>query len=158
MSAQTSRQRFVIYRGACQPHAFIQELTTTYTQAASHETKPCLQCHHRFLFFWNTGTLCRRRTFSVMSYRVYATGLPGLPCGNGISVLYRMESVNYCHTSPQPKTTQHLFVAGLQMVRTWPSGCGLFTMRPKDRLKVGAVTIQQSNHLSRRTTAPHTEL
>lgn len=128
-----SRDTFGIYRGACQPHAIVREPTATYTRAATQRTeswRPCL-CPCRL-----SRTAFRRRISSVMSYRVYTTGRSDLACGNGISVQLHMESVNYCHSNPEPKPTQHPCAAAPQTARTLQRGCGLFTMRPKGRLKV----------------------
>lgn len=112
------------------------------TRAVTHRSQPWRPCHSPCRLFWSTRIVCRRSIFSIMSYRVYSTGHSGLVCGNGISVRFPMESVNFCQTSPEPKTTQHLCVAALQTARIWQRGCGLFTMRPKGRLKVWTYSIE----------------
>lgn len=120
-------------------------------------TQSWRDCLYPCRLSWGTGTVCRRRTSSRTCYAVYSTARSGLASGNGISARWHMESVNCCQTSPEPKTTQHLFVAAPQTVRTWQRGCGLCTKRPKGRQKVWtAITV--TVHSLRYSTASDTGL
>lgn len=108
------------------------------TRAATHRTESWRPCLYPCRRSWSTRTVCGGRTSSVRPYTVYTSGRSGHSCGNGISVPLRMESANYCHFTPEPKTTQHLPVAALQTAGTWQRSCGPLTNRPKGRLKVWA--------------------
>lgn len=108
------------------------------TRAATQRTESWRPCLYPCRRSWSTRTVCGGRTSSVIPYTVYTSGRSDHSCGNGILVPLRMESANYCHITPEPKTTQHLLVTALQTAGTWQRSCGLLTNRPKGRLKVWA--------------------
>ena len=110
-------------------------------------TQPWRHCLYPCRPFWGTGTVCKRRTSSPTFYAVYSTARSGLASGSGISARWHMESVNCCQTSPEPKTTPHLFVAAPQTVRTWQRGCGPYTERLKDRQKVWTALTATSSFI-----------
>lgn len=92
-------------------------------RAATETWRPC-PARRRPSCGW--GTACRGRV---------ASGRPST-AGDGITAPSSTESVNSSHIIPEPRTTQHLFVAARRADATWRRSCGPRTGRPRGGLKV----------------------